>query len=233
MAFGDPVQWFRAVLPELARGACDEYRVELSRAGRSVATLPVDGSWCSVIGVDATPAPETAHPPMVNDSGWPSQPRFGYELEFFAALTVNLRADVVGATPEGYRINFFFLDGRVVGPGINSVVDPEGGDWMCIRPDGIGAVHITISFRTSDGALILEHAGGVFDLGPDGYAKAAAGDFTGSPPLYATPTWSTSHPRWQWLNRCQGFGMGRVVLEKLQVQCDVYLPHVGDRIARG
>jgi hypothetical protein len=140
---------------------------------------------------------------------------------------------VVGATPDGYRVNFYVLDGRVIGPHIDARVDPEGGDWMCIRRDGIGEVHITITYRTSDGALILERAGGIFDVGPDGYAKAAASDFTGSPPFYATPTWSTSHPKWQWLNRCQGFGIGRVVLEKLQVQCDIYLPSVGERIGRG
>ena len=62
---------------------------------------------------------------------------------------------------------------------------------------------------------------------PDGYAKVAAGSFTGSPPFYATPTWQTAHPEWSWLNRCQGFGVGRVVLEQLQVRCDIYLPKVG------
>ena len=167
---------------------------------------------------------------MVNEIPWPSRPRFAYGLEFFAALTVNLRAEILGATPEGYRINFFVKDGRVRGPGIDAVIEPGGGDWMCIREDGIGAVNIKITYRTSEGALILEQAGGVFDTGSDGYAKVSSGRFEGSPPFYATPTWSTSHAHWAWLNRCQGFGIGRVVMDKFQVQCDIYIPLVKERL---
>jgi hypothetical protein len=233
-------QWFRAVLPPLRPGARDEYRIELRRAGQRLAMLPEDGSWCSIEGATAETTVLRVGSPAVRDEAsetsaesWPSHPRFGYDLTFFAALTVNLRAEVLGPTPEGYRINFYVVDGRVAGPQIDAVVQPEGGDWMCIRPDGIGAVNIKITYRTGDGALILEQAGGVFDLGPDGYARVSSGDFRGAPPFYATPKWSTSHPKWQWLNRCQGFGIGRVVLEKLQVQCDIYLPRVLERIDHG
>jgi Protein of unknown function (DUF3237) len=227
------VQWFRVLLPALQPGGREEYRVEWTRAGRRMATLPADGSWYSLIGATEKPGPEAGSHGRTNAGCWPSQPRFAYDLEFFAALTVNLRAEILGATPDGYRINFFVKEGRVIGPRIDAVVEPEGGDWMCIRPDGIGAVHIKITYRTADGALILEEAGGVFDLGPDGYAKVAAGQFAGARPFYATPTWSTAHPTWAWLNRCQGFGFGRVVMEKLQVQCDIYIPSVGERIAGG
>jgi hypothetical protein len=214
------VQSFTAVLPELHEGQAFDYRVLLSRAGQRLATLPEDGSWLRVEG--AKPAAGPAAP-----VGPPDAPRWSYGLTFFAALTVDLRAEILGATPEGYRINFFVKDGTVRGPNIDAIVRPEGGDWMCIRPDGIGIVDITITYETSDGALIMERAGGIFDLGPDGFAKVAGGAFHGSPPFYATPTWQTSHPAWQWINRCQGFGIGRVVLEELQVQCDIYLPTVG------
>jgi hypothetical protein len=151
-------------------------------------------------------------------------------LGFFAALTADLRAEVIGVTAEGFRVNFFVKGGTVAGPGLDAIIEPEGGDWMIIRPDGIGAVNIHITYRTSDGALILEQAGGVFDLGPHGFAMAVSGAWTGSPPFYATPTWSTSDPKWQWLTRRQGFAMGRVVLEKLQVQADIYMPEVGQRL---
>ena len=228
----DAVQWFRAMLPALDPGASEEYRVEWTRAGRRIATLPADGSWYSLVGVADKAAPPEDCPASTNDS-WASQPRFAKDLDFFAALTVNLRAEILGPTPDGYRINFYVKDGRVIGPRIDAVVEPEGGDWMSIRPDGIGAVRIKITYRTTDGALILEEAGGVFDTGPDGYAKVAAGVLTGAPPFYATPTWSTSSPAWSWLNRCQGFGIGRVVMEKLQVQCDIYHPRVGERISGG
>ncbi len=212
--------------PRSSRTGEAEYRVEWLRAGRRIATLPADGSWYRLLGVTEAPSPHSATPPTASRGEWPSQPRFGYGLEFFAALTVNLIAEPIGVTPEGYRVNFYIRDGRVIGPGINAVVQPVGGDWMVIRPDGVGAVNIKITYKTDDGALILEQAGGVFDTGPEGYGLVAAGTLQGAPPFYATPTWSTSHPAWTWLNRKQGVGFGRVVMAKLQVQCDLYLPTV-------
>lgn len=157
-------------------------------------------------------------------------PRWDYRLDFFAALTINLRPEDLGETPDGYRINFFVESGRVVGPRIDAVVRRDGGDWMCIRRDGIGVLDVRTTYETSDGALILDRAGGVFDLGNDGYAKVAAGQLRGTPEFYATPTFMTAHPKWLWLNRLQGFGVGRVVLEKLQVQCDIYIPRVLGRL---
>jgi Protein of unknown function (DUF3237) len=219
------VQRFVGTLPRLAPGQALDYRLVLSRAGQLLSTWPADGSWLPVVG---SPANEVGPPAAATaTTAIPDRPRWAYQLDFFAALTVDLRAEVLGPTPEGYRVNFFVKEGTVKGPRIDAEVLPEGGDWMCIRSDGIGMVDISITYKTTDGALILERAGGVFDLGPDGYAKVAAGQFTGSPPFYATPTWQTAHPEWSWLNRCQGFGIGRVVLEQLQVRCDVYLPKVG------
>ena len=224
-----PAQWFTAALPRMESGQQVDYQLTLLRAGQQLARLPEDGSWLS-LGSGAGAEAVTAVPPVPNNQSSesaPDKPRWAYDLIFFAALTVDLRAEILGATPEGYRINFFVKGGTVRGPRIDAVVLPEGGDWMCIRPDGIGMVDICITYQTHDGALILERAGGVFDLGPGGYAMAAGGQFTGSPPFYATPSWQTAHPNWQWLNRCQGFGLGRVVLEELQVRCDIYLPSVG------
>lgn len=223
-------QWYRTALPSLDEGRHADYRIELTRAGQQIARLPTDGSWLTVIGQRdaAVLSAEPGRAPSITGVAiW------GYDLSFFATLIVNLRAEILGETPEGYRVNFFVKGGRVVGPHINAVVRPEGGDWMAIRPDGIGMVDIRITYETSDGALIYEHAGGVFDLGPDGYAKVTAGQFTGSPPFYPTPSWTTAHPNWKWLNRCQGIGIGRVVLDDLQVQCDVYIPQVLGRLGDG
>ena len=226
-------QWYRVALPIVDEGRRVDYRVELTRAGQQLARLPADGSWLTVAGQPAADAlsarsPEPARAPSVAGA-----PLWGYHLNFFATLMVDLRAETLGPTPEGYRVNFFVKGGRVIGPRINAVVRPEGGDWMAIRSDGIGMVDIRITYETTDGALIFEHAGGVFDLGPEGFAHVASGQLTGSPPFYATPAWSTAHPNWTWLNRCQGFGIGRVVLENLQVQCDIYIPQVLTRLGNG
>jgi hypothetical protein len=228
-------QWFRAWLPTLEASRRIDYRVELVRVGQRLATLPADGSWLTVTG-DPAPAAHSGERHPTQSTAVPSSaelPRWAYDMTFFAALTLNLRAEIIGETPEGYRIDFFVESGSAVGPRISAAVRPEGGDWMCIRRDGIGVLDVRITYEMADGALILDMAGGLFDLGPDGYAKVAAGQFTGSPPVYATATWSTAHPHWQWLNRCQGFGIGRVVMEKLQVQVDIYIPRVADRLNDG
>jgi hypothetical protein len=225
-------QWFRAVLPPLEEGRSVDYRVELVRAGELLAALPADGSWLTVTGQPRPPPTTTQPRPTESAMVLPSEgvPRWAYNLDFFAALTINLRPENLGETPDGYRINFLVESGRVVGPRIDAIVRPDGGDWMCIRRDGIGVLDVRTTYETSDGALILDRAGGVFDLGPDGYAKVAAGQLRGAPEFYATPTLMTAHPRWLWLNRLQGFGIGRVVLEKLQVQCDIYIPKVLGRL---
>jgi hypothetical protein len=223
-------QWFRAVLPAVEEGDRLDYRVELVRAGQRLAQLPGDASWLSVTG--AQPARSSGAGPVPTDRSDkpPPVPRWGYELSFLAALTLDLSPEEIGETGEGYRVNFHVKSGSVVGPRIDAIVRPNGGDWMCIRRDGIGVIDVRITYETSDGALILDRAGGVFDLGPHGYSKVLSGQLTGTPPVYATATFSTGHPKWAWLNRCQGFGIGRVVLERLQVQCDIYVPRVLDRL---
>jgi hypothetical protein len=224
-------QWFRAIFPHLDKGRRIDYQVELIRAGQLLATLPADGSWLTVIGGPDEAAPSGGRSPVHSTGASPSPggPRWAFDLPFFAALTVNLRPEILGETPEGYRINFFVENGRVRGPRIDAVVRRDGSDWIQVRPDGIVKPDIRLTLETADGALILYRAGGVCEFGSDGYAKAAAGQFTGCPPFYATPTFVTAHPDWTWLNRCQGFGIGRVVMEELQVQYDIYLPRVTDR----
>ena len=128
--------------------------------------------------------------------------------------------------PQGFRINFFVVHGEAHGPRLRGRVRPEGGDWMCIRPDGVGEVDIKITYETPDGALLLEESGGVFDIGPDGYANVVRGVYAGAPPFFATPTYVTADPRWKWINSLQCFGFGRVVMRELRVECDIYAPHL-------
>jgi len=228
----EQAQWFRAALPALARGRSLDYRLELTRAGRQLAVLPPDGSWLTVTG-DPSTSPGSADRSAAQSQAMASRnglPRWAYELTFFGALTLNFRPEIIGETPEGYRINFRVESGHVVGPRIEAVVRPEGGDWMCIRRDGIGLLDVRTTYETTDGALILEKAGGLLDTGPSGYARLAAGQFTGCPPVCATLRWSTAHPAWSWLNRCQGIGMGRAVMDKLEVHVDVYIPRVLDQL---
>lgn len=212
-------QWFRASLPVLRAGERVDYRVELVRAGELLATLPADGSWLSVTAAQGGPAATVRRDGTVD-------PSCDYDLEFFAAVTVSLRPEIIGETADGYRINFFVERGRVVGPGIDAIVRRDGGDWLCVRRDGVGQLDVRMTYETSDGALILYRSGGVVDLGPDGYARVAAGQFTGRPSFCATPTFTTAHPSWQWLNRIQAIGFGRVLMEERRIRHDIYIPRI-------
>lgn len=228
-------QWYQVALPAVAEGQRVDYRIELIRAGQQLATLPSDGSWLTMTG---RPEPVAAPARQVgaNSARSPSSaagPLWAFDVTFFATLTAQLRPVVIGATPEGYRINFMIESGHVVGPRIDAVLRPEGGDWICIRPDGIGMVDLRCTYQTADGALIYDRAGGVFDLGADGYVKVTAGQFSGTHPYYPALTYTTAHPDWTWLNRCQAFGIGRVAVADLRVECDIYIPQVLERRSDG
>jgi len=49
-------QSYRAELPSLDEGRRVDYRVELTRAGQQLASVPADGSWMTVVGQQAAAA---------------------------------------------------------------------------------------------------------------------------------------------------------------------------------
>jgi hypothetical protein len=216
-------QLFQARLPALASGQRLEYRAELRRAGRLLDVAPADGTWMAMTA-EAPPPRTDPSPPSASDT--PGIPRFGYELELLGALTVRLRPEVLGHTPDGYRINFFVVQGEIRGPRLNGTLRPEGGDWMTVRPDGVGVVNIRVTYEMDDGGLVLEQSGGVIYVGPEGYEQVVRGVFVGTPHIYLTPSYITADPRWAWINSFQCFGLGHVVMEELRLECDIYAPHV-------
>jgi hypothetical protein len=216
-------QPFVARLPALASGQRVEYRAELKRAGRLLDVAPADGTWMTMTA-KAPPPPVPSATPSASDMT--GSPRFGYELELLGALTVRLRPEVLGHTPDGYRINFFVVQGGIRGPRLNGTLRPEGGDWMTVRPDGVGVVNIRVTYEMDDGGLVLEQSGGVIYVGPEGYEKVVRGVFVGTPHIYLTPSYITADPRWAWINSFQCFGLGHVVMEELRLECDIYAPHV-------
>jgi hypothetical protein len=218
-----PEQAFHALLPALASGQRLEYRAELKRAGRLLDVAPADGTWMAMTAEAPSP-PVVAATPSASDT--PGIPRFGYELELLGALTVQLRPEVLGHTPDGYRINFFVVQGEIRGPRLNGTLRPEGGDWMTVRPDGVGVVNIRVTYEMDDGGLVLEQSGGVIYVGPEGYEQVVRGVFVGTPNIYLTPSYITADPRWAWINPFQCFGLGHVVMEELRLECDIYAPHV-------
>src|SRR5207342_3010950 len=90
-------------------------------------------------------------------------------------------------------------------------------------------VSVQACFETREGARVHGSYGGIFDLGPDGYARALRDEYDPLPPVVVTPTYATAEPQLEWLNRAQCVGVGRVDMAALRVEFDVYVMKVDGR----
>ena len=145
------------------------------------------------------------------------------KLEHICSYTVDLKPpEVIGPTPEGFRVIFYVAGGIISGPRLNGTVEPAGADWLIIRPDGIGRVDVRATLKTDDGALIYAAYTGLLDLGEDGYEKFLAGNPPLNFPIRAAPCFQTAHPSYTWLNRLQCLNIGTVDLPSSRVSYDVF-----------
>lgn len=149
---------------------------------------------------------------------------FDYSLEHIFSYSITLKnpIEVIGSVPEGIRTNAYFTGGVVKGPKMNGKVLPVGGDWVTIRPDGVGVIDVRATFETNDGALIYTTYLGIYDLGENGYQKFLSQDIPDKFPLRIAPRYHTAHPDYKWLNRLQCIGIGQADLGRLQVDYDIY-----------
>jgi truncated hemoglobin YjbI len=162
-----------------------------------------------------------------------AQSRWAWETRFLGSLRADLRKELVGAMPDGLRINWHVKEGTFTGPSLDAVILPGAADWMHIRKDGIAIVSVRACFETRDHVPVYGTYGGIFDLGPDGYARALRDEFDRLPPVVVTPTYQTADPRLEWLNRAQCIGVGRVDMTAFRVEFDVYVVRVGERSHQG
>jgi hypothetical protein len=158
--------------------------------------------------------------------------RWEWDATFLWAGTVAIRKEVIGAMPDGMRINWHVTEGRFVGPRFEGVVLPGGANWLRIRKDGVAIVNVTECLQTRTGARIDCLYDGILDLGADGYARAMRGDFGILPPFVLAPTYATADKELAWLNRAQCIGVGRVDMKALRAEYDVYVLQVGQRKKR-
>jgi Protein of unknown function (DUF3237) len=158
-----------------------------------------------------------------------AQSRFAWDTTFLGSLRAVLRKELVGATPDGLRIDWHVTEGTFVGPGLDAVVLPGAADWMRIRRDGIAIVSVQACFETREHVRVYGSYGGIFDLGRDGYARALRDEYDPLPPVVVTPTYATADPRLEWLNRAQCIGVGRADMTAFRVEFDVYIVRVGER----
>lgn len=149
---------------------------------------------------------------------------FSYSMEHLCSYTATLKSpfEVIGPTPEGLRVNAYVTGGKVTGPRIKGKVLPVGGDWLTVRPDGVGILNVRATLETEDGALIYISYQGVGDLGEDGYQNFLDGNPPGKFPLHVAPRFLTAHPDYLWVNRLQCVNVGEADLANSVVAYDVY-----------
>lgn len=165
---------------------------------------------------DATsgaPAPEPSSPSAAASPTTPDAmqaPRHEFSLDFLYRRVSQLRAPViVGPTPMGLRVNIHTEGGEFEGPRMKGRVLPGFGDALVIRKDGVGIIDSRTTMQTDDGATIFVHYMGVADFGEDAYERLLAGAPPGKTRLHTGPRFDTAHPKYAWLNRLQGVGIGQ------------------------
>lgn len=213
-------QYFEARFPYLPPGAKVDYALVCIRGGRQIPS-PGDTTLPYHFEVSASPLDTKAR------SKESDIPRNRFELvpDYIARFTIYLASagpEAVGETPEGLRLNWYPASGNVVGPKLNAKIRPVGGDWMTIRPDGVGIIDVRGTLETPEGALIYASYTGVFELGIDGYANALNGKWPEKPASRTAPRFLTSHPSYIWLNRLQCVAVGNVLMKELVYEYDLY-----------
>jgi Protein of unknown function (DUF3237) len=157
----------------------------------------------------------------------PTQDRLAsVDLEYLFSYWATLAPpEVIGPIAEGIRVNFYVTAGEVSGPKMRGRLRTVGGDWLLLRPDGVGLLDVRATMELDDGALIFTTYGGVVDLGPEGYSLFLKGILPPRLELRIVPRYYTGHPEYLWLNRLQCVGVGVFDVAQSRVSYDIYAMH--------
>jgi uncharacterized protein DUF3237 len=154
----------------------------------------------------------------------PTQNRLAsVDLEYLFSYWATLAPpEVIGPIAEGIRVNFYVTAGEVSGPKMRGRLRTVGGDWLLLRPDGVGMLDVRATMELDDEALIFTTYGGVVDLGPEGYNLFLKGILPPRLDLRIVPRYYTGHPEYLWLNRLQCVGVGVFDVAQSRVSYDIY-----------
>jgi Protein of unknown function (DUF3237) len=76
------------------------------------------------------------------------------ELEHICSYWATLTPpEVIGPVGEDIRANVYVTAGEVSGPKMRGRIRPVGGDWLLIRPDGVGVLDVRATMELDNGAL--------------------------------------------------------------------------------
>ncbi|WP_157220398.1 DUF3237 domain-containing protein [Flavisphingomonas formosensis] len=100
--------------------------------------------------------------------------------------------------------------GRFAGERLSGDVLTGGADWQIVRADGAILLDARVVLRTYDGAEIAMEYTGIRTGPADIIARLGRGELVDPADYYfrIAPRFSTSDPRYEWLNRIMAVGIG-------------------------
>jgi hypothetical protein len=140
----------------------------------------------------------------------PDEPR----MDWLYTLSAELGAPIaVGATPHGTRLFVPFTGGTFDGPRLKGMVLPGGGDWLLVRPDGVGELDVRATLETHDGALLYVAYRGYLTRVMDLIPRWSQGEAIPREEYYfaTTPYFEASAPQYDWLQQTITIGIGALV----------------------
>ncbi len=122
----------------------------------------------------------------------------------------DLLAGKAAVPPEGSNFDLAF-EGSVDGPDLKGSI--SGKNYLYVRPDGRFEPHIHACITADDGERISFYADGVLTPSQNSPGLAA---------VRVNMKFSTSSPKYTWLNKIQGWGVGQVDTKNAKALINAY-----------
>ena len=127
------------------------------------------------------------------------------------AMRLSVRPlQVVGETPGGVRRIGVVFGGVFEGERLSGEILDGGSDWQIARPDGALTLDVRIVLKTNDGAMIGMTYQGLRHGAADVLQRIDRGERVDPASYYfrINPRFETASPKYDWLNRVIGIGVG-------------------------
>lgn len=127
------------------------------------------------------------------------------------AMTLAVNAIHIAGGPDGAERRIGDIaGGTFMGDRLSGDVLPGGTDWQIARADGAVTLDARVVLRTGDDTLIAMDYSGIRHGPPEIMARIAKGEAVDPASYYfrTVPRFSTSAPRYEWLNRILAIGIG-------------------------
>jgi hypothetical protein len=114
------------------------------------------------------------------------------------------------------------MSGTLDGPAFHATVIPGGEHQTVVRADGIGALSVSVTIETLDGALIAVRYAATVDYGEDWTVLLTRGKWPDVLPVRSHIRLLTCDARYSWLNRLHCLGVGEVRPSEFLYAYDMY-----------